>query len=409
PFLVVFCILLIMMLWAYVMVITTSPGKAGQHVEPSEAPAYDNPVPRWWDAEDEIGGGPYQYAPQGTNQNGGSSGLPTKPSPARLAEKGSQQDYNAGDTDAIPPVAAARTRAEVNGNEAANVPPNQTNGNQNTSGQLPMMFSRSPPQTPVLRPEFRYCQRDGFIKPLRAHHCRACGTCILKYDHHCPWIGQCVGAHNHKFFVHFCQWAAIFCMWTFSTLVAGTVKMSKNGGAVDAQTIVIIALSALFILFTTVLLITHIRLIILNQSTVDSLKAQHMKEREKSVLARMHSWYQFGGRRSNGIKNGVISIRKETSGGWEARGKTGKLSWDLAYGDGFYRSDTPRRMVLIGLSILALTPKVDGGHGKNGLRNCGDMTLAMYQVSKRIGPPLPRLTLFADLPFLADNMHYHTL
>ncbi len=66
-------------------------------------------------------------------------------------------------------------------------------------------------------------------------------------------------------------------------------------------------------------------------------------------------------------------------------------------------------MVLIGLSILALTPKVDGGHGKNGLRNCGDMTLAMYQVSKRIGPPLPRLTLFADLPFLADNMHYHTL
>ncbi len=31
-------------------------------------------------------------------------------------------------------------------------------------------------------------------------------------------------------------------MWTFSTLVAGTVKMSKNGGDVDAQTIVIIAL-----------------------------------------------------------------------------------------------------------------------------------------------------------------------
>ena len=52
--------------------------------------------------------------------------------------------------------------------------------------------------------------------------------------------------------------------------------------------------SALFILFTVTLLITHIRLIVLNQSTVDSLKAQHMKERENAVLARQFSWYQFG-------------------------------------------------------------------------------------------------------------------
>ena len=52
--------------------------------------------------------------------------------------------------------------------------------------------------------------------------------------------------------------------------------------------------SALFIIFTITLLITHIRLIVLNQSTVDSLKAQHMKERENIVLARQLAWYQFG-------------------------------------------------------------------------------------------------------------------
>ena len=35
---------------------------------------------------------------------------------------------------------------------------------------------RQPPTTPVLQPLHRYCLTDGFVKPYRAHHCRACGT-----------------------------------------------------------------------------------------------------------------------------------------------------------------------------------------------------------------------------------------
>ena len=66
----------------------------------------------------------------------------------------------------------------------------------------PMRDSRRPPSHPVLAPEYRYCQRDQIIKPMRAHHCRTCGTvsvgttflsriltvlqCVLMYDHHCP-------------------------------------------------------------------------------------------------------------------------------------------------------------------------------------------------------------------------------
>lgn len=45
---------------------------------------------------------------------------------------------------------------------------------------------RSPPDIPVLAPEHRFCFREEFVKPYRAHHCRSCGTCVLKYDHHCP-------------------------------------------------------------------------------------------------------------------------------------------------------------------------------------------------------------------------------
>ena len=44
----------------------------------------------------------------------------------------------------------------------------------------PPRYSRNPPPYPVLLPEYRYCYKDGFVKPMRSHHCRVCGTvCIV--------------------------------------------------------------------------------------------------------------------------------------------------------------------------------------------------------------------------------------
>lgn len=43
-------------------------------------------------------------------------------------------------------------------------------------------------------------------KPERAHHCKACKMCVLKYDHHCPWINQCVGLGNERYFILFMLW-----------------------------------------------------------------------------------------------------------------------------------------------------------------------------------------------------------
>ena len=40
----------------------------------------------------------------------------------------------------------------------------------------PSLPQRMPSRRPVLVPEYRYCARDGHVKPMRAHHCRICGT-----------------------------------------------------------------------------------------------------------------------------------------------------------------------------------------------------------------------------------------
>ncbi|WFD44847.1 protein S-acyltransferase [Malassezia psittaci] len=46
-------------------------------------------------------------------------------------------------------------------------------------------------------------------KPERAHHCKTCKMCVLKFDHHCPWINQCVGLGNERYFILFMLWFSL--------------------------------------------------------------------------------------------------------------------------------------------------------------------------------------------------------
>lgn len=44
-----------------------------------------------------------------------------------------------------------------------------------------------------------------------------------------------------QFFVHFLQWAGLFCMWVLATLVAGVVQDGRDND-LDGQYIAIVAL-----------------------------------------------------------------------------------------------------------------------------------------------------------------------
>lgn len=57
-----------------------------------------------------------------------------------------------------------------------------------------------------------FCNKCEHYRPERAHHCQACGTCVLRMDHHCPLIGNCVGWRNHKFYLVLQWWQFWACV-----------------------------------------------------------------------------------------------------------------------------------------------------------------------------------------------------
>lgn len=221
-------------------------------------------------------------------------------------------------------------------------------------------WQRRPSDQPVLDPYYRYCTRDGIIKPMRAHHCRICNTCVLGYDHHCPWVGQCVGARNRRFFVVFLFWSSLYTLYTFGLLIATIVHElhphSKQGtastpsGTVDGNLIALVIVTALFMLFTTGMFATHVHLLSRNASTVEWHGIQGMRERERAVISQavpvcgclgmdgegngglLGTAEEGGGKnpwQEEGLKGykGRVALRKRFDEEWGRVGKEGNLWW----------------------------------------------------------------------------------
>ncbi|KAF8841075.1 zf-DHHC-domain-containing protein [Paxillus ammoniavirescens] len=352
-FLVVFCFLLLLVLWSYAAVITTGPGNARNYTQTTMKPGHD----RLLRDSSDMGGTAYElvsptidlFRPptHGPNQDHDPQlSLASKNSKSIVSQASaaasslakpeiSQADIRGPDEAHVTDVLAAPDAPHIQDTAAV---PTRTDPGESRVDLPSSMFSRRPPTTPVLLPEYRYCSKCKIVKPPRAHHCRACGTCILKYDHHCPcWcillvefhhliypsavgIGHCVGAFNHKFFVNFLQWGTIFCLWTFATLLCLNI-MSPSGSSVsklDPQQIVVIALSGFFGIFAILMLITQLHLILMNQTTVESLNLRLMRDREQEILSHRYRWYEIGAKRR---------ARQQWDSEWGEIGKEGNLWW----------------------------------------------------------------------------------
>lgn len=120
------------------------------------------------------------------------------------------------------------------------------------------------------------CQHCNSLKPPRSHHCKRCRICVLKMDHHCPWIGRCVGAYNYKFFINFLLWSSLYCITIFLSLTIKLLNDNHHQSKTLSNSkrhliIAAIILSAIFIVFITSLLTTHLYLITHALTTLEHL------------------------------------------------------------------------------------------------------------------------------------------
>lgn len=66
--------------------------------------------------------------------------------------------------------------------------------------------------------QLRYCPTCKIFKPERSHHCSLCDRCIHQRDHHCFFLGTCVGGYNLCYFIIFCFYACVGCIYAATLL-----------------------------------------------------------------------------------------------------------------------------------------------------------------------------------------------
>lgn len=288
-FLVGFHILWLLTIWSYIKVIVTGPGYVRDHVEICDQPPPDGEESLYRFMQDQEGsaqpvkGGSTTDQPAPIEEEPIDPALPAAMGPAGaglLAKNDEAQKVTEAGEQTQQPTQVIPDPEAWAGPKNGGVPSNPP---------LPAPL-RVPQKAYPLRPSHTYCYRCKRHKPPRAHHCRHCGTCVLKMDHHCPWVGGCVGARNHKFFYNFLQWVTVleYYVLIINALLfsRGIKRRSREGWSIDGYMISLFPICAMFILFTTALIITHTYLFIVNLSTIEHMGYERQKTREDILIDR---------------------------------------------------------------------------------------------------------------------------
>jgi len=90
---------------------------------------------------------------------------------------------------------------------------------------------------PMLGTNPSYCDKCKMSRPLRSHHCRRCGRCVLRLDHHCPWLAACVGFKNYRFFLQLLGYMMLTCVMSLGFIFARLLSSSSASAAASASAI----------------------------------------------------------------------------------------------------------------------------------------------------------------------------
>lgn len=121
-----------------------------------------------------------------------------------------------------------------------------------------------------------YCDICEFPKVLRCRHCTKCGKCQLKMDHHCPWMLNCIGFYNQKFFFLFlCYCLLLLLLAGLTLLIYSSIQLHDDIGTIP-KSIIRVVFGAIYAILSIVLfslLVVHIYLISINQTTIEAIQS----------------------------------------------------------------------------------------------------------------------------------------
>ncbi|KIJ69324.1 hypothetical protein HYDPIDRAFT_105917 [Hydnomerulius pinastri MD-312] len=130
----------------------------------------------------------------------------------------------------------------------------------------------------------KYCATCKTYRPPRSSHCKMCDNCVEDCDHHCQWVNNCVGRRNYTFFFSFLFSAVMTLCLVICTSAIHLYLLTQKGGIdlLDALnhgvgSAVAFSLSVLVIWPVTALLAYHMRLLLLNITTIEQIRNQAHK------------------------------------------------------------------------------------------------------------------------------------
>lgn len=125
----------------------------------------------------------------------------------------------------------------------------------------------------------KYCQTCKIYRPPRSSHCRMCDNCVDGCDHHCQWVNNCVGRRNYSSFIIFLSSAILTLCLVICTSALHLVIQARRdnisaGASIrkGAGSAVVFVISSIVIWPIAGLLGYHLRLLLLNLTTIEQIR-----------------------------------------------------------------------------------------------------------------------------------------
>lgn len=343
--LVAYTLMWLIFVWSYVAVLVTSPGCVRDyfaHAPPPESLQEPAPQPfPIYAPEPAPAADPAADNSDGASLDSVRNVQPFSPPDEREQRWSEMEPYMVQDTPATTDLSAA-TLGVVPASDKSPVQEDHTMSTVPPAPAPPMPQpptmalqgepERIPPY-PVYEPVSLYCYRCARPRPPRAHHCRQCGTCVLRMDHHCPWVGACVGAQNYNYYYNTVVWGLLICLFQLVSVAAlfafGALSHTSKHWSerihdwpIDGFLISVLVIALMFVLFTTGLLVLHTYLASCNLTTIEQRSINTMVSRESLFIQRYYSDFGEGGTLGSGLKGRLrrlaarIRMRKALNARW---------------------------------------------------------------------------------------------